>query len=243
MKTYGLIGKTLGHSFSKDYFTKKFEAEGLPDCVYQNFELAELAKGVGSLKILEGLCGLNVTIPYKTAILDYLDEVDEVCSRLGACNCIRIKNSHWKGFNTDVPGFEKSIKPLFKPYHNQALVFGTGGASKAVVFVLEELGIGYQLVSRKALSGILTYQDISPEIIREYPVLINTTPVGMSPYQDGCIPIPYEAITTQHLAYDLIYNPEETLFLKKARQQGAVTKNGLEMLMIQAEESWKIWNG
>lgn len=242
MKIYGLIGKTLGHSFSKDYFTKKFETEGLQDCVYQNFELNELPAGIHELKSLKGLSGLNVTIPYKTQILNYLDEMDEVCKHLQACNCIQIEGSRWKGFNTDVRGFEKSITPLLKPHHKEALVFGTGGASKAVVYVLEQLGIEHKLVSRNAPAGSFTYEHISEEVIEQYPLLINTTPVGMSPNINAAIAIPYQALTAHHLVYDLIYNPEETLFLSRARHQGATVKNGLEMLVIQAEESWKIWN-
>lgn len=243
MRIFGLLGYPLSHSFSKSFFTEKFEKEKISDCRYENFSFEKISEAISFLKTQQGLSGLNVTIPHKVNVLEFLDDQSSVCQKIQSCNCIKIEGGKWIGNNTDVTGFSNSITPLLKPEHNNALVFGTGGASKAVCFVLEELQIPYQLVSRKPSSvGVLSYEDINVETIRTHPVLINTTPVGLYPHTEKAVPIPYHAITPGHLAYDLIYNPAETLFLRKAKEQGASIKNGEEMLIIQAEESWKIWN-
>ena len=244
MKIYGLIGKSLGHSFSQKYFSEKFLKENIRDCQYQNFELKELDKNIPVLKILPGLCGLNVTIPYKTGIISYLDELTDECRQMNACNCIKIKSGRWTGYNTDVTGFERSFISHVKPYHNKALILGTGGASKAVAFVLKKLGIEFLNVTRnkKHASPAIEYGDISKEIFGEYTMVINTTPVGMFPDVEACPNLPYQYISHRHYFFDLIYNPAKTLFLAKAEEKGAVIENGEKMLMIQAEESWKIWN-
>lgn len=242
MKTYGLLGYPLGHSFSRSFFTEKFEKEDFPDCRYENFSFENIDEGVLFLKKLDGLCGLNVTIPHKLQILPHLDEMSTTCEIIQSCNCIQIENGKWTGHNTDVTGFSKSLSPLIRDKHQKAVIFGTGGASKAVAHSLSEMGIDFTMVSRTKGEHTLSYDEITGDIIADHHLLINTTPVGMFPHVDESIPIAYDAITKDHLAYDLIYNPEETLFLKRAKEQGAAIKNGHEMLIIQAEESWKIWN-
>lgn len=243
MNTYGLIGFPLGHSFSKEYFTKKFKTENRTDYRYVNFPFQDLEKGVLQLKNESSLRGLNITIPYKEKIVAFLNEASEVCSKIKSCNCIRIEQGKWYGYNTDVIGFRKSLIPLLKPHHNKALVFGSGGASKAILFVLKELGIDFNVVSRTKIPGGYMYSDLTNEVLSTHTLLVNTTPVGLAPNKEDCLPMTYEAISDRHLVYDLIYNPEETMLLRKARLQGAATKNGYEMLLIQAEESWKIWQG
>jgi shikimate dehydrogenase len=242
MKTYGLLGFPLGHSFSRTFFAEKFKSEHVTDCVYENFSFGKVEDAVHYLRSLPSLKGFNITIPHKRNIMHYLDSSSPVCDEIQSCNTVKVSNGHWTGFNTDVVGFQKSLEPLLKNHHKSALVFGTGGASRAVVYVLKNLGIGYQMVSRKKSVGVLNYNVLTAEIIGSNPVLINTTPVGQYPEVDDCVPIPYDGITPDHLVYDLIYNPEETLFLKKARNRGAIIKNGKEMLILQAEESWRIWN-
>ena len=242
MKIYGLIGFPLGHSFSRNYFLEKFRREKTNGYEYLNFSFELLNEGIHQLKKNPDLLGLNVTIPFKESIIQYLDKTSPVCNEIKSCNCIRIENGVWTGYNTDVIGFEKSLTPLLADSHKDALVFGTGGASKAVCYVLKKLGINYRQVSRRQKRNCIQYREITPEILNNFTLLVNTTPVGMFPNVDECLPIPYGAITDKHLVYDLIYNPEETLFLKKAKFHGAVIKNGGEMLVIQAEESWKIWN-
>lgn len=242
MKIYGLLGFPLSHSFSKSFFREKFEKEGISDCRYENFSVENIEKAVAYLKNLKKLSGFNITIPHKRNIMKFLDEASPVCRKIQSCNCVKITNGVWSGHNTDITGFSESISPLLKPLHARALVFGTGGASRAITYALEELGVQYQLVSRKPSREVMTYDDLTPEIIHTHHILINTTPVGQFPDIEKAIPIPYEGITSMHLAYDLIYNPEETLFLKKAKSQGATVVNGKEMLIIQAEESWRIWN-
>jgi len=244
MKIYGLIGKTLGHSFSQKYFTEKFLKENIPDCQYQNFEIKDAYKEIPILKKLPGLSGLNVTIPYKLNILPFLDELTNECKEINACNCIKIKDGKWIGYNTDVIGFERSFVPHLKSYHKNALVLGTGGASRAVAFVLKKLHIEFLEVTRNKEShpGAITYQEISKEILEKYNVVINTTPVGMFPKEAAYPDLPYHYISSRHYFFDLIYNPAKTLFLKKAEEKGAVIENGEEMLIIQAEESWRIWN-
>jgi shikimate dehydrogenase len=244
MKIYGLIGRSLGHSFSEKYFSEKFEKENITDCIYRNFELKDLGKEIPELKKNADMKGLNVTIPYKTDIISFLDEMSSEASSINACNCIKIKDGKWIGFNTDVTGFERSFVPHLKPYHQKALILGTGGASNAVAFVLKKPGIDFLKVSRSKnqSASVISYDDISAEKMKEYQIVINTTPVGTFPNVNECPPLPYEQITNQHYFFDLVYNPPKTLFLSLAEKQGATIENGSEMLAIQAEESWKIWN-
>jgi len=246
MKTYGLIGYPLSHSFSKKYFTEKFLNEGISDHQYELFPIENINALPNLLAENPTLKGLNVTIPHKVNVLCYLNEVDEAAERIGAVNCIAISTfegeNYLKGYNTDAYGFEESLKPLLSPLHNKALVFGDGGAAKAVKYVLEKLGIEYLVVVRKPTSGAILYQDVTPEILAKHKLLINTTPLGMSPNVDTFPEIAYVVIGKDHLAYDLVYNPLETAFLTKAAQQGAQIKNGLEMLHKQAEKAWAIWN-
>lgn len=246
MKTYGLIGYPLSHSFSKKYFTEKFHNEGITDHQYELFPIADIKSLPDLLSENPSLFGLNVTIPHKVNVLCYLNEVDEAAEKIGAVNCISIRNfegeSYLKGYNTDAYGFEESLKPLLGPQHNKALVFGDGGAAKAVKYVLEKLNIEYQAVVRKATSGTILYSEVTPEILASHKLLINTTPLGMSPNVDTFPDIDYSLIGPGHLAYDLVYNPLETAFLVRAAAGGARTKNGLEMLHQQAEKAWAIWN-
>jgi shikimate dehydrogenase len=242
MKVYGLIGKTLGHSFSKKYFTEKFQQLQLTDCVYENFEFSEAA-AIGELKNSPEISGLNVTIPYKTSVFTFLDEVTDACRQMNACNCIQVKNDRWMGHNTDVTGFERSFTPHLKAYHHKALILGTGGSSKAVAFVLNKLSIPFLMVSRqKTADGLIAYETLTKDIVEEYTIVINTTPAGMFPGINECPLFPYEYITGKHYFFDLIYNPTKTQFLANAESRGATIENGEQMLMIQAEESWKIWN-
>jgi shikimate dehydrogenase len=252
LNLFGLIGHPLGHSFSKAYFTAKFEREGL-DCEYRNFDIPSLGETPASGTSLRALAkqsmlsGFNVTIPYKEAILPYLDELDPAAKEIGAVNTVKVlPDGRLKGYNTDVVGFESSwIATLRKAplaMTTTALILGTGGASKAVQYVLKKNNIPYHLVSRDAIKGDFTYDQLTPDIIKERLLVINTTPVGMSPNIDAAPDIPYEAISDKHALIDLIYNPEETLFLKNGREHGAATTNGLTMLHAQAEASWKIWN-
>ncbi|MFF5381757.1 shikimate dehydrogenase family protein [Pedobacter suwonensis] len=246
MKKYGLIGYPLSHSFSKKYFTEKFHNEGITDHQYELFPIADIKSLPDLLSENPSLFGLNVTIPHKVNVLCYLNEVDEAAEKIGAVNCISIRSfegeSYLKGYNTDAYGFEESLKPLLGPQHNKALIFGDGGAAKAVKYVLEKLNIEYQAVVRKATSGTILYSEITPEILASHKLLINTTPLGMSPNVDTFPDIDYSLIGPGHLAYDLVYNPLETAFLVKAAAGGARTKNGLEMLHQQAEKAWAIWN-
>ncbi len=244
-KLYGLIGFPLGHSFSQQYFNTKFESEGI-DAEYRNFELPD----IGDLMELIGeypyLSGLNVTIPYKEAVIPYMDAMDPVAKEVGAVNVIKFtrKGSDLRltGYNTDVIGFSDSIRPLLTRDHLRALVLGSGGAAKAVVYSLWQLGIEPVIVSRTPRDGVITYADLSPEVMASHTVIVNTTPLGMYPEIDCCPDIPYDMLTPAHLCYDLLYNPDETMFMKRAARYGAKTKNGLEMLMLQAFASWDIWN-
>jgi len=244
MRIYGLIGKTLHHSFSARYFSEKFRTDEIEDAQYLNFELKDLGIQVPSLKNNADVKGLNVTIPYKTEILPFLDELTEECRQVNACNCIKIADTKWIGYNTDIAGFEKSFQPFLKPYHKKALVLGTGGASNAVAFVLEKLNIDFLKVSRKKniASNVISYNDINEAMMKEFQIVINTTPVGTSPDVNVCPDLPYQFITDRHYFFDLIYNPAKTLFLSLAEKYGAFIENGNKMLVIQAEESWKIWN-
>ena len=241
MKRFGLIGKTLGHSFSKGYFEKKFAQLQLGDHTYENYEIAVPEVELPALKLDPSLCGLNITIPYKGIILSFADEISSTCRALGAANCIKVRNGQWIAHNTDVIGFERSFTPLLKPHHQKALVLGTGGASAAVKYVLNRLQIPFLVVSRTASPKSITYAQVTAELLAEHTILINTTPLGMHPHVLDKPLLPYEALSPMHYLYDLIYNPAETAFLGEGKRVGATTKNGLEMLEIQAEESWKIW--
>lgn len=244
MKVYGLIGNPLTHSFSQKYFTEKFSNEQIAGCSYLNFEIKDLSREIGYLKNNSLLCGLNVTIPYKLQIISLLDGISEECKEINACNCIKIYDGKWTGFNTDVAGFEKSFIPHLQPHHTKALVLGTGGSSKAVAYVLKQSGIEFLLVTRgkDMAAGTIHYNDISPSLLHEFTIVINTTPVGMYPNVDDYPKIPYEGVSEKNYFFDLIYNPPKTLFLSRAEVMGAVIKNGSQMLEIQAEESWKIWS-
>jgi shikimate dehydrogenase len=243
MKRYGLIGYPLSHSFSQRYFTEKFEREGISDCAYSNFSISS----IDELRVVltdPELRGLNVTIPYKQQVLPFLTELSPVVEAIGACNCIRIAGGVRTGYNTDVVGFQRSLAGKLGSHHRQALVLGTGGASKAVEWVLDQLGIVYRLVSRQPRpdTGDLGYEDLDAGLMACYTLIVNTTPVGMYPKAEECPPLPYEALGPRHYLYDLVYNPPMTLFLQRGEARGAVVENGHEMLVLQAEESWRIWN-
>ena len=242
MHRYGLIGKTLKHSFSKQYFTDKFSKEGLKDYTYENFELEEINKLPQLLSDNKDLKGLNITIPYKQEIIPFLNVENEIVHTTGACNCIKVENGKLYGYNTDVMGFRDSLKKRLKPYHTSALVLGSGGASQGVQYALTLLSIAFTVVSRRKDINQLGYEDLGEKEITDNLVIINTTPLGMFPVMDDEPPIPYRYITKQHLLFDLIYNPSKTKFLKKGEGKGAEIVNGLEMLILQAEESWRIWN-
>ena len=245
MDKYGLIGFPLKHSFSKDFFNKKFQSENI-NATYENFEIPDIKDLPAIIEENPNLQGLNVTIPYKEKVIPYLDDVDKAAAAIGAVNVIKINRQKGKakliGYNSDIIGFTRSIEPLLEPHHNKALVLGTGGAAKAIGHGLELLGIAPMYVTRQAKAGMLTYGDLTPEIMERYKVIVNCTPVGMYPQADVCPPIPYECLTFQHLLYDLLYNPDTTLFMKKGSDQGAIVKNGLEMLLLQAFSAWEIWN-
>lgn len=245
-KIYGLIGFPLTHSFSKTYFNNKFESENI-NAEYLNFEIPDIGDLMEVVAEYPDLCGLNVTIPYKEQVIPYMDEMDADAAAIGAVNVIKFIRSkgddlRFKGYNSDIVGFSDSIRPLLTPYRDKALVLGTGGASKAVVRGLQNLGVESQLVSRNKKEGVITYGEIDAEIMATHKIIVNTTPLGMYPHVDECPDIPYGLLTPQHLCYDLLYNPDITLFMKRAREMGAEVKNGLEMLLLQAFESWRIWN-
>ncbi len=244
MKKLGLIGYPLSHSFSKKYFSEKFAKENITGYSYDTFPLENIAEFLELLKKEKDLLGLSVTIPHKETVIPFLDELDEVAEEIGAVNCIKITDGKLIGYNTDAFGFKQSLRPFLDTNHTKALIFGTGGASKAVAYVLRNLGIHFWFVSRtkNKFGNTLMYDEITEDVISKCKLLINCTPVGMSPNADNFLPIPYSAITPQHLAYDLIYNPAETIFLKKAKEQGALVSNGYNMLCFQAEEAWRIWN-
>lgn len=241
MRRFGLIGKTLKHSFSKNYFTQKFIDLNISDCIYDNFELQSIDE-LSGLLINSDLQGVNITIPYKEQVVSFLDEKDEIVEAIRACNCIKIFNGKLVGFNTDVFGFKKTIESQLQPHHKKALILGSGGASKAVQYALKQLGIEFSIVSRRKKNDELGYEDIDDEILDQYTLIINTTPLGMFPNTNDDPPIPYEYLTPKHFLFDLIYNPEKTRFLEKGEKQGAKISNGHSMLILQAEESWRIWN-
>jgi len=243
MKVYGIIGYPLGHSFSKKYFTEKFAREGINDACYQVFPLKTISELKELIALNPELCGLNVTIPHKQSVIVYLDDKTNLPGLMSACNCIKIRNGKLVGYNTDIIGFEKSLLPQLKNHHTHALILGNGGAAEAVKFVLNKLNIAFKIVSRKLHDGVdLTYADLNEEIINNHLLIINTTPLGTSPNVDECANIPYQYLTSSHFLYDVIYNPAKTLFLQKGEEHGAATKNGYDMLVIQAEEGWRIWD-
>jgi len=244
-KVFGLIGATVSHSFSKTYFDEKFFREGLRDYHYELFPLANINEIETLIKETKGLTGLNVTIPYKEQVMKYLDEIDPVAKKIGAVNVISLKNGKLSGYNTDSDAFYETIeKWLPKDKNFKALILGTGGSSKAVQVALAKLKIQFEVVSREKGKSTLSYGDVekNPEKITGSNLIINTTPLGMSPNTETMAPIDYELIGPDHYVYDLIYNPARTLFLQKSEMRGATIKNGLEMLHVQAEKSWTIWN-
>ena len=246
MDKYGLIGYPLGHSFSIGYFNEKFEDEGI-DARYINFEIPTIEHLREVLDSTPDLKGLNVTIPYKEKVIEYLDSVSPEARAIGAVNVIRVthkgKKTLLKGFNSDVIGFTQSIEPMLEKCHKKALILGTGGASKAIDYGLRSLGLETVLVSRYERPGTVQYDKLKPEDVKEYNVIVNCTPLGMYPKTEECPLLPYEAMDSNNLLYDLIYNPDETMFMKMGKKYGATVKNGLEMLLLQAFASWEFWNG
>ena len=241
-RLFGLLGYPLSHSFSPDYFKTKFEEEGINDAEYSLFENPDLLGFLDQIPELKNLVGLNITIPFKQAVLPFLHSISNEASYVGAVNTVKLKNGNLLGYNTDVYGFKQSLLPLLNHNHKKALIFGSGGAAKAVNYVLKELNIQTVIVSRYSQRGHVTYDQLNENFIRNYKILINTTPLGMYPSLNSAVDIPYQFISSNHLCYDLIYNPAQSLFLQKAADQGATIKNGMEMLELQAERSWEIWN-
>ena len=244
MNLYGLIGYPLGHSFSKKYFDQKFIDENITGSSFELFAIKDINKFLKLIEENTNLKGLAVTIPHKQSILPFINYVTVGAKEIGAVNCIKFVDGHTTGHNTDVVGFEKSLLPLLQPHHTKALVLGTGGSSKAVQYVLKLLKIDFLLVSRdnSNIQNCIAYNDIDQKIMAKYSIIINCTPIGMTPNENVMPAIPYELLSKNHLLYDLIYAPEKTLFLKKGEVKGCTIKNGFEMLTIQAEENWKIWN-
>lgn len=245
MDIYGLIGHPLGHSFSSQYFTDKFESEEI-DAEYRNFDISNIDEIIEVLAGTPDLKGFNVTIPYKQKITPFLDDISKEAREIGAVNVVKVSRSgnniRLHGFNSDYIGFSESITPLLSSHHKKALILGTGGASKAIDYALRRLGLECIFVSRYNRPGTVTYKDIGPDDIKEYEVIVNCTPVGMYPKSNECPLLPYESMSSDNLLYDLVYNPEQTLFMRKGKQSGAIVKNGLEMLILQAMASWEIWN-
>ncbi|WP_353197718.1 shikimate dehydrogenase [Parapedobacter defluvii] len=247
MQKFGLIGFPLTHSFSKKYYDAKMEREQIAGIDYQLYPIPDIGAFPTLLADEPLLMGVNVTIPYKVAVMDYLDQLAPEASAIGAVNCIRIERpdkgeTFLTGYNTDVYGFTESLKPLLRPEHRLALVLGNGGAAKAVTYALSQLGIGYSVVSRSATASQYSYDQLDAGTMANHLLIINTTPLGTYPAVSGCPDIPYEHIGNTHLLYDLVYNPEETEFLRRGKVRGAAIKNGLEMLELQAERNWEIWN-
>ena len=246
MDKYGLIGYPLGHSFSISYFNQKFADEGI-NAKYENYEISSIDQLQEILDTTPNLKGLNVTIPYKEKVMEFLDTIAPEAQAIGAVNVIRVthegKKIKLKGYNSDVIGFTQSIEPMLdKKWHKKALILGTGGASKAINYGLKSLGLEAVFVSRYQRPGTIQYEQITPEVIKEYNVIVNCTPLGMYPHTEECPPLPYEAMDYHTILYDLIYNPDETLFMRRGREQGAEVKNGLEMLLLQAFASWEFWH-
>jgi shikimate dehydrogenase len=242
MRQYGLIGFPLGHSFSQKYFSEKFLQEHIKNAEFLNFSLPKVEDVENIFKDHPQLKGLAITIPYKKSIIKYLDETDDVVKKISACNCIKITKEKKAGFNTDIIGFEKSFIKHLKPYHKKALILGTGGASVAVEFVLNKLGIAYLIVSRQPYGKAISYADVTNEILNEYSIIINCTPLGTYPDVQQAPLLPYNLLNASHYLFDLVYNPQLTKFLAYGKQAGCTIQNGYEMLVLQAEENWKIWN-
>lgn len=244
MRRFGIIGYPLSHSFSPAYFTAKFAREGIDDAVYEPFPITTIEEITELVARYPDLQGLNVTIPYKKKIIRFLAEGNDAVRQTVACNCVRIREGKLYGFNTDIIGFRNSLISHLQPQHNKALILGTGGGAHAVEYVLKQLNISYVFVSRNKVGkqNCISYADLNESWMSIYKLVINTTPLGQFPNMDEYPPIPYKFLTSQHYLYDLLYNPAETVFLKKGKEHGAIIKNGEEMLSIQAEESWKIWN-
>lgn len=240
---FGLVGQNIGYSFSKNYFTEKFSLFHFDNCEYLNFDISTLDDFEKKVKNTKGLKGLNITIPFKETIIPLLDKISKNALNIGAVNTITVsKKGKLKGYNTDYYGFKKTLKPLLKDHHKKALILGTGGASKGVAFALQKLKIEYNFVSRNPTELQFTYDKLNQDIFNEYQIIINTTPLGTFPNIDECPPLDYSLFTKKHIAFDLVYNPEETTFLKKAAENKATIKNGYEMLVFQAEKAWIIWN-
>jgi len=246
MKKFGLIGKTLSHSFSKKYYLEKFAKESIINVDYDLYELSTIDKLKDLYESDPLLLGINITIPYKEDALAYVDELSPEASSIRAINCVKIDRSNdrvtLKGYNTDAYGFEESFKKQLQPHHKKALILGNGGATKAVIYVLNKLEIPYLIVSRQKSDSSISYEDVSEKLLATYTIIINCSPVGTYPNVDQSPAIPYQFISESHYLYDLIYNPEETLFLKEGKEKNATTKNGFEMLILQAEKNWEIWN-
>lgn len=243
MRRYGLIGKPLGHSFSARYFAGKFRREKITDCRYDLFELPEIDRLPALLEEYPDLCGFNVTIPYKRSVFDFLQDVSDEAQRIGAVNCVRRNGGRLTGYNTDIEGIRLSLSLLLQGADpGAALVLGTGGASQAVQYALAEAGIPFSIVSRDAARGNLTYADLTPDVMNECRLIVNATPVGTFPHVDQAPDLPYDSLTASHYLFDLVYNPERTLFLQRGAERGAHTLNGLPMLEAQAEAAWRIWN-
>ena|SRR5690554_854596 len=243
MNIFGLIGENIGYSFSADYFTNKFKTENIQSCIYKNFDIPDITYFPQIIKKNKGLAGLNVTIPYKEEIILYLDELSQKAEEVGAVNTIRVTpEGKLKGYNTDVYGFEKSLIPLLQPHHTHALILGKGGASKAVAWVFRKTGITYAYVSRRPASDQLSYPDITQEVMKKFTIVVNCTPLGTFPEVEKCPELNYKLFSNRHIAFDLVYNPAQTEFLKLAQQNGAIIKNGHDMLVFQAEKAWELWS-
>jgi shikimate dehydrogenase len=242
---YGLIGYPLTHSFSQKYFTEKFSRENISDCRYLNFPMPDITELPALLRLHPGLKGLNVTIPHKTAVMSFLQEVDEEAKAIGAVNCISIEEGKLTGYNTDATGFRQSIKPFLESQHERALILGTGGASRAVYHVLKQIGIDCYFVTRNKSTSSHTqsfsYEELNEHIMHAFRLIVNCSPVGTFPDTESCPPLPYQHLGSSHLLYDLVYNPPETMFMKEGRRYGATAINGYSMLQLQAEAAWQIW--
>ena len=241
-KVFGLVGRNIDYSFSAKYFKKKFSKKKLDNYSYKNFDIEDISQLKELISETKNLKGLNVTIPYKETVIPLLDSVSKKAQIIGAVNTIVVGKKKLKGYNTDHYGFRKALKPMLKPQHQKALILGTGGASKAVAFALRKLKIEYDFVSRTSTDVVFGYNDIDESVFDEYQIIINTTPLGTFPDITECPPIDYSLFTKNHIAFDLVYNPEETTFLRRAKENGAQIKNGEQMLVYQAEKAWKIWN-
>ena len=239
---FGLVGRNISYSFSRGYFKKKFNDLGLTHHSYENFDLQEITEFPFIFKSDTNIKGLNVTIPYKEEVIPYLDRLEASAEKIGAVNTIKVDANGLTGYNTDAVGFQKSLEPLLQKHHQKALILGTGGASKAIAFVLEKLDIDFSFVSRSGKNKGFTYEQLDENIIREHSLIINCSPVGTFPNIEEKPDLPYQGISDSHILYDLIYNPEETAFLKEGKKRGAMVSNGLRMLELQAEKAWEIWN-